>query len=120
MEAVGLNYRVLKYVPPQLKTAEMCMEAVKLNYRSLQHVPQQLKTTEMCMDAIRRSDGRRRVLKHLSQNHDAVAQSRVRSPSPSVTGTSRCMVGSKTSPRRLELLNECLIPTGGHPLFLRG
>jgi len=46
------NPRVLKFIPKQLKTQEMCDKAVKYNIQLLKYVPEQFRTQEMCNKAI--------------------------------------------------------------------
>ncbi|GHV85216.1 hypothetical protein AGMMS50230_08240 [Spirochaetia bacterium] len=53
--AVLSDWRKLKSVPEELKTAELCLDAVDLNGDALQYVPEELKTAELCLDAVRGS-----------------------------------------------------------------
>jgi hypothetical protein len=42
----------LRYVPENLKTAELCCAAVAINWHALEYVPDVLKTAEMCLAAV--------------------------------------------------------------------
>ena len=47
LAAVKEDGAALRYVPDELKTAELCLEAVKRNQWAIQYVPEELKTEEI-------------------------------------------------------------------------
>jgi hypothetical protein len=49
--------RVLKEMPEELKTQELCFEAVKENGAALAHVPEHLRTPELCLEAVKQNGG---------------------------------------------------------------
>jgi len=46
---------VMKFIPPELKTFEICFDAVKRNCYDLQYVPKKFKTKELCINAVKYS-----------------------------------------------------------------
>ena len=52
MRAVERNGFMLKYVPEELRTKELCEIAVEKNGFALQYVPENLKTFELCEIAL--------------------------------------------------------------------
>ena len=51
LAAIRENRRVLAAVPPEFRTAEVCMEAVKANSLAVSFVPEKLLTEELCREA---------------------------------------------------------------------
>jgi len=43
---------VIKFIPPELKTFEICLDAVKRNCYDLKYVPKKFKTKELCISAV--------------------------------------------------------------------
>ena len=43
---------VIKYIPYELKTYEICLDAVGRNEHDLQYVPKKFKTKELCKYAV--------------------------------------------------------------------
>jgi hypothetical protein len=49
---VGSSDENFKYVPKELKNAELCMAAVRLNGKNLKYVPEEYKSAEVCLNAV--------------------------------------------------------------------
>ena len=52
LEAVRANPWVLKFMPDELKTLELCREAIRRNGLMISHVPSELASKELCLEAI--------------------------------------------------------------------
>ena len=52
LTAVNNSYHYLEYVPEELKTPELCLTAVRINALALEYVPEELKTEEICLMAV--------------------------------------------------------------------
>jgi len=53
LEAVGHNGLALHFVPEKIMTAGLCLAAVRGNGRALRFVPENLKTAKICLEACR-------------------------------------------------------------------